>query len=95
MKVTAASLKAAPLHAALNVGADVVQIWSRNTPESGPKETFVLYLVGGDVSLALFPPPTPLSLSQVMAASLEAAPLHAARGGPEYESLAGTRPFPI
>ena len=33
---------------------------------------------------------TPL---QVMAASLESAPLHAAQGGPEYESLAGTHPF--
>ena len=24
-------------------GLDVVQIWSRNTPESGPNETFVLH----------------------------------------------------
>ena len=31
----------------LTLGPRVVQIWSRNTPESGPNETFVLHRVDG------------------------------------------------
>jgi len=34
-------------HAQLTLEPYVVQTWSRNTPESGPNETFVLHLVDG------------------------------------------------